>query len=188
MALVDEWSENMETTEHHNLIVVSMVHGIAGHFPLRVTCWVLSAILANIGFVLIGRPDFFHEQPVYMFMARVGPPEWWGDVCLILGSSRIVALVINGSFPWFHWSAHIRSFLAAGCCLIWFQLSLGFLTTPLSGLGVAVYPFLMLLEIYNALTAAQEAASDTNKHIISRTEDQSMERLQVARVKHNRKR
>ena len=147
---------------HHDLIIVSMIHGIAGHFPVRVTCWVLSAILLNMGFVLVGRPDFFHEQKVYLFMARVGSPEFWGITCILLGILRVLSLIINGTVPWFHWTPHMRSGLATLSCLIWFQFTIGFLTTPLSGLGVAVYPFLLLLDFYNAFMASIEAASEVN--------------------------
>lgn len=139
------------------MIVVSIVKGIADHFPKRVTNWMLSGMLANIGFVLINRPGLFYEQPTYAFMVRLGSSDQWGVACVVLGGLRLMALVVNGTFAGFRWSAHCRSVLSSVTCLVWLQLVLGCQLEGSTGLGVAVYPFLLFLEIYDAFSAAQEA-------------------------------
>ena len=137
--------------------IVALVRGATHHFALRVSDWLLALMLTTFGLVLNLSPDIFNGVHSFAVLAQMGPAARWSTVCLTIGTLRLAALVINGTFPVFRWSPHIRFTAALLSCFIWFQLTLGIALAPEITSALAVYPYLFLFDLYNTFLAASEA-------------------------------
>jgi hypothetical protein len=83
---------------------------------------------------------------------------------LVIGVTRVGALMINGTFPQFRWSPHLRLVMAGLSCFIWFQITLGLLVNDEPTAMVAVYPQLFLFDLYNLFLAASETGAAERLH------------------------
>lgn len=133
-----------------------LVKGITNHFMMRVSDWALALILFNFGIVLLSNRNIF-DNPDYAGMYRVATKALWGTLCITVGIIRIAALTINGTYPSFRWSPHIRTVAAFMSCFAWLNICIGFYVAPTPTAALAVYPYLLLLDIYNTFLAASEA-------------------------------
>lgn len=122
-------------------------------FPLRVAEWAAAGILITLGVVLLNNPEIFglvqHEA-----MRRLAPQPVWGWACFVVGLIRFMALVINGAW---RASPHIRAVCAFMSCFVWLQFSLGLAASSVVTTGLAVYPWLLLLDIHNVFRASADA-------------------------------
>ena len=81
-------------------------------------------------------------------------PLWgWAAFAILLGSGRIVVLVINGRW---RRSPHSRYLLAAANIFLWTQIVFGILAGQWST-GLAVYPLLLVLDLWTTRTTSVEA-------------------------------
>lgn len=144
-------------------MIVRIVKGVTNHFPIRVTDWLSAAMLVNFGLVLLSPANTFAASPAYAMMARVAPEEAWGLVSLFVGLIRIAALLVNGTFPRFRWSPHIRFVASMLSCFVWFQVAFGLELSGSVTTGLAVYRYLVVLEIYNVYLTASEAGEVERK-------------------------
>lgn len=139
-----------------------MQHGLEPHmivvrfqqtFPLRVAEWAAAGILISMGVVLMLNPGIFtmvqHEA-----MRRLAPQPVWGFACFMIGLARFIALVINGAW---RASPHIRAACAFLSCFVWLQFALGLAASAVVTTGLAVYPWLLLLDTYNVFRASADA-------------------------------
>ena len=131
--------------------------GSTHHFAIRVSDWFLAMMLTCFGLILIMHPEVFVTSKAYVLLSQMAPAANWGAVCFMIGSFRLIALMINGTFPAFRWSPHIRFMMAMLSCFVWFQVSLGITLLPVVTTALAVYPFLFLFDMYNTFLAATEA-------------------------------
>lgn len=139
-----------------DVVAFPLVKGITGHFALRVADWFLSAIMFNFGLVLAG-PAHVLNHPAFAGLARIADEHVWAAFCLGVGFVRLAALVVNGTYPRFRWSPHIRCLCALASLMVWFNISLGFWLAEVATTGIAVYPWLMLFDVYNVYLSASEA-------------------------------
>lgn len=122
-------------------------------FPSRVSEWTLASILASWGLMLLRPEVTFATSPSYVGLERIAAEDTWGWFCLIAGVIRLMALTINGIWkPTYH----IRSALAFLSCFFWLQISLGFMASGNASTGLAVYPWLLMLDIYSTYRAARD--------------------------------
>lgn len=131
---------------------------IKKHFPTRASEWVLASILASWGLMLLRSEATFATSPSYIGLERIASENTWGWFCLAIGVSRLVALAING-----HWvpsTYHLRSITSFVSCFFWFQISLGIMASHLASTGLAVYPWLMVLDIICTYRTARDLAID----------------------------
>ena len=163
----------------HNLVVVTVFHGIASHFYKRVASWIMAIMIMNIGIVLLIHGNMFDTNLSYTFMGRIAEEHTWAYGCLGVGLLRLTGLVVNGGFKNFRWSAHMRSIGSGLSCLIWLQIAIGFMVAPQTGLGMAIYPFLLILDAYNSYVAAQEAGADAKVLIDEKECGKALERLKI---------
>jgi hypothetical protein len=141
-----------------DVVAFPLVKGITGHFALRVADWFLSVILFNFGLVLLGPADMF-ANPVFAGLARIADEHVWAIFCLSIASVRLAALVVNGTYPRFRWSPHIRATAATLTCFCWFNICLGFWLSETPTTGIAIYPYILLFDVYNTYLAAAEAGA-----------------------------
>lgn len=148
------------TQEDSPMIVVRVAKGISDHFPIRLSEWALATILVNWGWILLrpSNPDIFSTYPLFEFLSRIASENVWGCACLIIGLLRFVALILNGTFHEFKFSPHIRSLTSTLSCFLWAQITLGTLNVPVPT-GLAVYPVLLMVDMYNTWKSASEAGA-----------------------------
>lgn len=128
-------------------------------FPLRVAEWAMAVILVNWGVLLLANPQVF-EQPQYAPMGQLASVGVWGWACFLMGSTRFAALVINGAW---RASPHIRAATAFLSCFFWLQITFGLGESKVPSMGLAVYPWFLIMDTYNVFRAASDArAADDN--------------------------
>lgn len=141
------------------MLIIRVYHGVADHFAARVADWFLSAMMLSLGAVFWKNAAMFDQWPqVFANMARVMPQHAWAVLCILVGAIRVNALFINGTFPQFRWSPHLRFAMAVVSAVIWLQVALGLVLSGVIGLGQAFIPHLVLFDIFNAFLASSEAA------------------------------
>jgi len=131
--------------------------GATHHFNLRVSDWLMAMILTTFGGLLLANPAVFDPAHSFAVLSQMAPAQSWGLSCLAIGLTRLFALIVNGTFPAFRWSPHIRFTMAMLSCFVWFQLTLGIALVPIATAALAVYPYLCLFDLYNTFLAASEA-------------------------------
>jgi hypothetical protein len=139
------------------MIVVRVMRGVTDHFSRRVADWFLSAMLTNFGTILLGKDKMFERFTAFKHLENIFREETWGWVCVILGATRLLSLAINGTFPAFRWSPHVRFVAAMLSCFVWFQVYISLEVAAEPTTGLAIYRYLFLFDIYNAFLAASEA-------------------------------
>jgi hypothetical protein len=131
-----------------------MVIKLQQHFPLRVTDWLLGGIVTTWGLVCLYLPASSWDQPIYSGLRHLADQETWGLFAVIVGVARMVALFINGAV---RRTPHIRGMGAFVTMFLWLQLSLAMFNAEISTIGVAIYPWLFIADIYNVYRASQDA-------------------------------
>jgi len=141
---------------------VRLYLGIHDHFPARRSEWVLACILVVWGWILLRPAEVFAGNPAWSQMAAIMSEQTWGRVAVTIGSFRLLALIINGTFAktWYgRWSPHVRALASFLSCFVWFQISFGLVASEAATTGLAVYPGLLLLDAMNIVSATRDAAS-----------------------------
>jgi hypothetical protein len=123
-----------------------------GVFRQRVSEWLAAVILASWGLMLL-RPEVSFGSSSFDLLLRIAGEHAWGWACLAVGLVRIAALGINGLWrP----SYHFRAATAMLSVLFWLQITLSFFGSGHATTGLAVYPWLLLTDVYNIYRAAQD--------------------------------
>lgn len=136
-----------------------MVHvGFRETFPFRATEWALAAMVTSWGSAVIVVPDMFRNNAALRGMATIMPQEVWGLGALVIGVVGLGALAVNGL-----WVAtpFIRAFCALMRCMFWMQVTLGLLVSNQPSTGLAIYPWLFVLELWNIYRATKDARTAT---------------------------
>jgi hypothetical protein len=134
-----------------------LVRGAAHNFAIRVSDWFAASVMLSFGMLLMLCGVTLGHDRTFGLLWQYAPPWVWGYVCLLIGVGRIAALVVNGTFPSFRWSPHIRMAMAAFSVFVWFQITLGVLARDGGSVMIAFFPNLFLFDLYNLFLAASEA-------------------------------
>lgn len=139
-------------------IVLRIGAGIAEHFPVRVSEWIMSYAIFAWGLVLWGDPTTFDRATSFTEMARWGDESTWAIVCFNVAALRFAALIVNGTFKeHFRHSPHLRGFASLAACIFWGQIVLGIVVSAKSGNGVmtgfVAYSTFMALDVWNLFRA-----------------------------------
>lgn len=141
-------------------LVTRVVVGITEHFPIRVSEWIMSYVLAGIGLGLCLIPNAFDASATYSEMDRqfsnspLGSEYTWGLICLGAATIRLIALVVNGTFKdHFPYSPHLRGVATMVSAYVWGQILLGVVVSFMENgggwTGIPVYSGIMMLEAWN---------------------------------------
>jgi hypothetical protein len=95
----------------------------------------------------------FWDNPPCHALLQYAPQQVWGLVSLIAGSLRILALFINGL--WYGTPA-IRWVCSMISILIWFMVTSAFVSSPVANMGVVVYGWHMVADMYSAFRSASD--------------------------------
>lgn len=145
----------------HKPLPVRLYLGIHDHFPARRSEWVLAGMLVAWGLILLQPDPTFTNNPAWRLMLSWLSEPSWGWLAVSVGSFRLAALIINGTFArtWYgRWSPHVRALASFLSCFVWFQISFGLWASDAATTGLAVYPGLLLLDAMNIVAAAKDAA------------------------------
>lgn len=145
----------------HRTLPVRLYLGIQEHFPARRSEWVLAGMMLAWGMILLRPGELFADNPAWAQMSLYMSEEYWGKLAVAVGTFRLVALIINGTFAttWYgRWSPHVRALASFLSCFIWFQITFGLVNSNAATTGLAVYPGLLVLDAMNIVAASRDAA------------------------------
>ncbi len=125
-------------------------------FPGRALEWWSALILSTIGWTLLieQSPEIF-SSPYFFVMNSMASQETWGSVLLCIGGLRVVFLFINGTMP--RTSSYLRAAGSFLSCFAWFSICFGLATNQVAGLGLSVFPWLLVGELYSLHRASTDA-------------------------------
>ena len=134
---------------------MTMVVRFGSHFNIRLGEWFASLILVSLAILFFGAPGLFDTSPGYFaVMRQFGTEPAWGLGFLLIGGIRIAALWVNGRK---RITPYIRMGLAFLACFVWFQIVMSLFVSGVPGLGWAVFPWLMALDMYNVFRSSADA-------------------------------
>lgn len=136
--------------------IQDMLVSLHDHFRVRVTDWLLSAILVSWGFTLFAVDPRVWALPTFSGLSSIASQTTWATLTLGIGLTRITALFVNGTI---RRSPHARLIGAFLTVLIWVQLSYGMIYSSVVGPAVAIFPWLALADIFNVYRAAMDAGA-----------------------------
>lgn len=137
-------------------LALRLARGITGHFRLRAPEWFAAVLLLQFGYILYAAPDVFPTAPNLAVMAAWAREETWGLCCLTLAGIRLAALTVNGTFPRFRFSPHVRAVSALLACFLWFQVTWAMYLSGVGGTGFGTYRLVLFLELYNVFCACRD--------------------------------
>lgn len=127
----------------------------ASHFAIRLGEWFSGIILSSMAVLMFCATRMFEASPAYFAgLAAFGSQPVWGGVFVVFGGVRLVALYINGRKPI---TPYIRMTLAFLSCFVWWQLTISLFASGVPGLGWALVPWLLCLEMYNVFRSSADA-------------------------------
>lgn len=136
----------------------AMLVSLHEHFRIRVTDWLLSAILFTWGLALFATNPQVWALPTFSGLNNIAPQAYWATAATMIGLARLGALFVNGAVQR---SPHLRLAGAFLSIFVWVQLSLGVFSSDLVGPGLAIFVWLALADMLNVYRAAMDArASD----------------------------
>lgn len=130
-------------------------------FPTRASEWALGTMLTLWGIILTSNTDLFDDSPSLYKLGEFAPQSTWALLCLIAGVGRLAMLAVNGSW---RRSPHLRAVSAFISCFFWFKISHGLVEAGTFGTGLAVYPVLFLLDVYNTIRAAGDSGTADRRY------------------------
>lgn len=132
-----------------------MIVRFGSHFNIRLGEWLASAVLLTMAVLFLGAPTMFTQNPEYFAgMVQFGGQPYWAIYFIIIGGIRIVALYINGRK---RITPYIRMALAFIACFVWYQIVISLFVSGVPGLGWAVFPWLLALDMYNVFRSSADA-------------------------------
>lgn len=140
MQLSDSWVSTMpQKTQHDVLTVIKRIGSKVQH---RFIEWVAGFQFVGTGLILLYSPNSFDLSPAYLWMRSIGPDHVWGPLLLILGLSRIIGLIINGSMervtPWIRSICAMAGFATFSMISVSLYVSWLLFDSPLYA-GLAMY-------------------------------------------------
>jgi len=146
------------------MIVFRVYRGIADHFPIRFTEWVMMLPTFGMAAAFKASPDMFAVSPSFDLLGRWAEEATWGLIVLACGVVRLAALTINGTFKGFRFSPHLRFGASLAGIVFWSQFTLGFLIAWLTGQGapsaVVAYGTFCAMELANLVRSGSDIGKD----------------------------
>jgi hypothetical protein len=133
------------------MLIVHAWESLNETFEARASEWILAFATLTMALVSYVNEDMFNT-PALEKLALWLAQDTWTLVFLVIGLTRLIVLCINGMY----WRTPLyRCILAFVTSGLLFQISWG-VADNLS-FGVAIFPWLFVLDTYNALRAGKEA-------------------------------
>lgn len=154
-----------------------MIVKLTKTFPIRVTEWLLASIMLSWSIACWHLRPVDWANPLYEGLARIADSGTWAFFAFWIALGRLAALTINGAWrP----SPHLRAAGAFLSCFMWLQISLGMFAIDVRATGVAIYPWLLLADIYNVFRASHDARASDDRARAARSDRGVSERGRAA--------
>lgn len=150
----------------HELTPTMIVVRFKKTFPLRIAEWLAAFVMAHWGLLALVNPGIMSRSSNWHQMLDMMPERSWGVIVLGAGLIRLAALTINGA--WRH-SPHLRAICAFLAVFVWLQITFALLTNDVTTFAFAVYPWFLLLDMWNTGRAANDAriADDRARGVVT---------------------
>ncbi|TFF20836.1 hypothetical protein E3C22_18280 [Jiella endophytica] len=146
------------------MIILRVYKGIADHFPMRFTEWVMMMPTFGMAAALHASPDMFAVSSSFGSLARWADEGTWGLIVLFCGVVRLAALTVNGTFKGFRFSPHLRFGASLVGIFFWSQWTLGFALSwaSLGGApsGIVAYGTFCAMELANLTRSGSDIGKD----------------------------
>lgn len=123
------------------------------HFQMRAIEWWSAGVMASWGLFVLSFPQMFAENPGAAGLLMFAPQHVWGLIAAIAGSLRLIALTVNG---FWHRTPAVRWATSMVSILIWFLITAGMIMSPVIGMGIVVYAWHMVADMYSAFRSASD--------------------------------
>jgi hypothetical protein len=125
-------------------------------FTNRATEWLFACFLLGWAITLFGFPTMFENSNGLQYggLQVTFGQRGWAFGCAFMGLTRFVALYINGAL---RATPYIRMLMAFLSCFFWYEISLGLFVSGVPTTSWAMYPVILLFEMYNVLRASSDA-------------------------------
>lgn len=133
-----------------------IIQRLQHHFRDRIAEWGIGYILMSWGLFLLLTPGAFRGSalPAYVGWENLASQNVWGLAAFTIGMLRLTALYVNGAHSK---SPLVRTITGFASMFVWFWVTVGVIRAPELTTGVAVYPWLMLGDLYSVYIAAGDA-------------------------------
>lgn len=121
------------------------------HFQLRAIEWWSAGVMTTWGFMVLANPGLFLDNHSATILLSYAPQHIWGLAALGAGGLRLVALFINGI--WYR-SPAVRWLTTMVSIFIWFCITAAFYSSPVMNLGVVIYSWQIVADLYSAYRSA----------------------------------
>lgn len=125
---------------------IRVVTGIRDHLPERLLEWVMALNMVWWGWKLTDPSVQWANAGSWAFMLSFASEEAWGWLCVLIGSLRTAALVVNGTFAdtWYsRASPWVRAVTAGMGAVVWFMVMLSISPSNTSGSGIYQLPLFL---------------------------------------------
>lgn len=124
------------------------------NFRERMPEWFLALGILFWGIICLLSPTLFQISLTFKPLLVLMDQVTWGLAAVVVGSIRLIFLIINGSWrP----SAHIRALGSAGGALLWGGMFISTLNLNLLVPTTSIYFILMILDLISLWFAAGDA-------------------------------
>ena len=136
-------------------MTVNLWTKIVSHVHPRFMEWYVAIQLLMWGIILLGPSDVYTSGHAFDVLARLISEESLGVIMFVLGSIRVLALIVNGSVP--RLTPIVRIVGAFIGCFVWFCISVSFAESGVFSTWIAAWPMAFIAEFANLYRGARDA-------------------------------
>lgn len=140
------------------MLILRIWNGVIDHFPIRRSEWINSCVMIGWGVVVL-----LDNRPLtgaWHILGQLMPEIFWALMLMTVGAIRLLALLVNGTFPktWYgRVSPHVRVGMSLLSSLVWLQLVIATIGSPVLTTGLVAYLGYLVSDALNTLSSAAEA-------------------------------
>lgn len=142
------------------VIMTHIANSFKETFPTRASEWALGTMLLIWSALMVIEPALLSNSRL-RGMLLIFDQDTWAMIALIVGGGRLLILGVNGAW---RRTPHLRSGAAFISCFFWFQLTISILQLDQIVTGLAFFPVLFFLDMYNVFRAARDAGYSDRIH------------------------
>lgn len=128
------------------MIFLRIINGVSKHLDERIVEWVMALQIVWYGLRISAPGDQWGTTGAWDGMLKYMPENSWGVLCILLGTARLLALIVNGTFEntfYARYSPAVRFVTSFLGCGFWFMAFLSVAGGVGSGLGIYNLPLIL---------------------------------------------
>lgn len=143
-----------------NLIMARFARSLRETFPTRASEWALGTILFLWSILMAADPELLATSRL-RGMLSLASQDVWALVTFGVGGGRLLILGVNGAW---RRTPHLRAMAAFISCFFWFQFTISIIQLNDIVTGLAIFPVLFMLDVYNVFRASRDAGYSDRIH------------------------